>query len=1130
LFLSQITSPNPNATVNITSFSIDGNYPNGTFLRTFIRIAGGTTLNITKGAPENLTGVPIVLHFTDGTEDNFGVITLIIRGPNKAPILSDDYSFSIPENSANEDLVGTIDFTDEIPNSVRFTSSLSSIFGFQPNTNRIVVLNSAALDRETKDTYTFMINATDSEGLQSSANVTVTLTDVNDQIPVINNTQSELYRIIIQSAPNGYSLVNMSASDGDEGANSEYSFSLDDPSLPFSISGSHLYVNGTLEAKTYSVVVIVTDKGMPPLSSNGTVTVQVEPRNDFSPSFVSTPYTFSFLENSNGSVFTFSITDGDTGGVGSPGSANLSLATTTYSSSFSLTASHDTPNATTGYLTVLSQFDRETLPTFNLTIVAFDTGYPEFRKTSETNVIVEVSDANDHPPEFSKSVYYANLAENASTGYQFLRVVASDNDTVVDSSLTYSILNFQSTFSINTTSGWIMVSGTLNRALHPNYTLSLQVNDSSNYTDTAQVIITVIEVNDHIPRFEPPLPLSVNISENQEYSLNVSVIDQDLGPAGTVTISVSNDTYFEIQDNQRLVLKDPFNYESTSVVNVTVLASDDGDPRLSTSATITVNVEDINEFPPQFSSANYTKTTLNVSIDTVLVTVSATDADGRDNSITYSFAPDGDTALFAINEKTGQISLSSSFPALGPTQASLSYTFDVIATDNGQPETMSSNASVTITVITPDNFHDPQLGNTSYTGSLVEKASIGTPILTVTATDADVSVSASSVQFFLTGTNAHLFTIENFDNNTALMKSNFTADYENMKSVGNVAVFARDNGNSPRTSDNAEITVFIVNVNDNEPTFVENVFVFNLNEGTDTPINSTVGNINATDLDGNTLTYSIEQVPGSPVFIPVNGGQQVMFTGPSLLDYDESPDNRSFNYTIDVTDGEFNDTAILTVNVVDINDNDPVFMDTHYMFTIAENLPVNPNMAIGTVTAIDDDSGQNKEISYSLNTTRFIINSTGSIFPNDVFDRELTPSIQLLVTATDNGVPPRHTNEPVTIIIENRNDEAPVFAGTINTNISIKENATRDQYIGDIKFRDLDNSSLIYSIIGGSGRNYFYIENNSSLYVANNNQFDYENVSMRVLTLIVQASDGTFASNVSLTVNIVNVDDSQPMF
>ena len=58
----------------------------------------------------------------------------------------------------------------------------------------------------------------------------------------------------------------------------------------------------------------------------------------------------------------------------------------------------------------------------------------------------------------------------------------------------------------------------------------------------------------------------------------------------------------------------------------------------------------------------------------------------------------------------------------------------------------------------------------------------------------------------------------------------------------------------------------------------------------------------------------------------------------------------------------FNDTAILTVNVVDVNDNAPMFQNTPYSFTLAENLPVDPTMAIGKVTAIDDDSGQNKEV------------------------------------------------------------------------------------------------------------------------------------------------------------------------
>lgn len=62
--------------------------------------------------------------------------------------------------------------------------------------------------------------------------------------------------------------------------------------------------------------------------------------------------------------------------------------------------------------------------------------------------------------------------------------------------------------------------------------------------------------------------------------------------------------------------------------------------------------------------------------------------------------------------------------------------------------------------------------------------------------------------------------------------------------------------------------------------------VFNLPENTSTPINSTVGSINATDLDGDSLTYSIEA--GSPQFVAVNEGEVVRFTGPQLLDYESS--------------------------------------------------------------------------------------------------------------------------------------------------------------------------------------------------------------------------------------------------
>ena len=255
------------------------------------------------------------------------------------------------------------------------------------------------------------------------------------------------------------------------------------------------------------------------------------------------------------------ITDGDAGGVDTPGTANVTLLPSTHSSSFNLEFEHDGSN-TTGHLYVLSSFDRETLSTFNLTVEAFDTGYFDFRKTSQTTITITIEDANDNFPEFTNATYYTKVAENSSSGHSFFQVHANDLDTILDSSLRFYLLNFLTTFSIETTTGWLSVVGDLDRKIFPNYTLEVRVNDSANHSDTAEVIVSVIEVNEHVPQFDPLPPSSITIDENENYFvLNISVVDSDLGPAGDVTISLDNTTYFSIEDNERLVLNQPLDYE-----------------------------------------------------------------------------------------------------------------------------------------------------------------------------------------------------------------------------------------------------------------------------------------------------------------------------------------------------------------------------------------------------------------------------------------------------------------------------------------------------------------------------------------------------------------------------------------
>ena len=367
---------------------------------------------------------------------------------------------------------------------------------------------------------------------------------------------------IIQSTENGTTLVQLEVSDLDEGENANYILSLDDDTLPFKIvDNENLTVSGSLDAKLYMVVVVVTDNGTVPLSSNVTVEVQVEPFNNYPPVFNMDPYMFKFNETAIGigTVFTLIVTDGD---LGEPGSANALLLSSEYSNYFNLSSDIGV-GSTTVKLVVAKEFDRESIQTFNLTVQAFDTGYEEFRRTSEATVVLTIEDVNDNIPQFTEEMFFAVVGENATVGHQFFQLTASDNDTDIDKELKYSLENYQSVFSVEKTSGWLSVIGTLNRKTQDKYTLSVKVTDGAGHEDNATVNVTVTEVNDYAPQFEG-VPRELKIAENSNYtSLNFTVYDEDSELSGEFTVKLEQSPdygYFEL-DGTVLSLKKQLDYE-----------------------------------------------------------------------------------------------------------------------------------------------------------------------------------------------------------------------------------------------------------------------------------------------------------------------------------------------------------------------------------------------------------------------------------------------------------------------------------------------------------------------------------------------------------------------------------------
>jgi hypothetical protein len=131
-----------------------------------------------------------------------------------------------------------------------------------------------------------------------------------------------------------------------------------------------------------------------------------------------------------------------------------------------------------------------------------------------------------------------------------------------------------------------------------------------------------------------------------------------------------------------------------------------------------VNVIDVNDHTPVFTSGNVGSVAENAAISTVIYTASATDADGTDvnRTVVYSLKDGGDKALLNINSSTGVVTLKAS----ADFEAKASYTFTVVATDTGSPA-RSAEKAVTVSVDNSGPIQDINILSDTHL-SLIESA------------------------------------------------------------------------------------------------------------------------------------------------------------------------------------------------------------------------------------------------------------------------------------------------------------------------------------------------------------------------------------------------------------------------
>ncbi|XP_006891251.1 PREDICTED: cadherin-87A-like [Elephantulus edwardii] len=300
-------------------------------------------------------------------------------------------------------------------------------------------------------------------------------------------------------------------------------------------------------------------------------------------------------------------------------------------------------------LVLKKSLDREVASKLSLVLKATDRGKPELTGTTELHITV--LDVNDNAPVFDKTIYHVKLLENARNGTLVIRLNASDLDEGSNSNIIYSFANdispkTKASFCIDSTSGEIKVRGKIDFEEAKLCKIQIEAVDKGNppMFGHCTVLVEVLDVNDNAPEVVVT-SLSLPVREDAPLGTVIALItvsDRDSGVNGQVTCFLTSNTPFKLvstfKNYYSLVLDGALDRESVPAYDLVVTARDGGAPALSASASVSVEVADVNDNAPTFAQPEYTVFVKeNNPPGCHIFTVSAQDADAQENAlVSYS--------------------------------------------------------------------------------------------------------------------------------------------------------------------------------------------------------------------------------------------------------------------------------------------------------------------------------------------------------------------------------------------------------------------------------------------------------------------------------------------------------------
>ncbi|EFN76853.1 Cadherin-related tumor suppressor [Harpegnathos saltator] len=1070
----------------------------------------------------------------DGLQHRDIVLTIQVTDTNdNAPTFqSTAYSFDVPEDVLRGSRVGQIVATDadaEGPNSqlsyVLISDWANDVFSLNPNTG--VFTLTASLDYEQMQHYILVVQATDGGMPPLSSTVTVycNVVDLNDNAPIFE--AGPLAAEIMENATIGTPVLTVTAQDLDSGDNGRVVYAVvggdDDGDFVVASNGTlltHRLLNRERKP-LYNLVLSATDSPLPParpLSSTVQVTVVLLDVNDMSPEFIS-PTKISIIENapSNTVVMSIKAVDRD---EGRNGYVEYSLEND--SLPFTL-------GSVDGLLRVSGPLDREQTSNYTLQVIAKDRGDPP--RSSSIPVTVTVLDENDNSPVFDPKQYSATVAENASIGASVLQVSAMDRDEGANGRVRYSIAKGDDNrdFTISEDGGVIRVAKNLNFERKPRYYLTIHGDDCAaevgekSRSDTAQVTITVLDINDNAPVFLDS-PYIAHVMENMVppggFVIQVKAYDADTPPYNDQVryfLKEGDTDLFRINASTGdIFLLRPLDREVMSEYTLTLVAMDTGSPPLTGSGIVKIIVLDVNDHSPEFARQNYKATMLeNMPAGTWVTKLHATDKDeGLNAKIRYSLFGDK-VERFYVDPDTGDVS---TMMPLDREQTAV-YHLTLLAQDSSPTERATA---VKLTIYVQDvNDNAPHFSSPRYTAYLPTGTHLGSFVFGAKAVDDDDGEN-SRIVYRLLGQDAKRFTID-FDNGVIRAAEEMIDE----QITYHLQIQASDCGDKPQHV-TADLVIHLWQRH-LFPNFHTNFTTkFTLSE--DVPEGTLITKLSASTPKSGSVSNLVYGIAGGNIGdalrIDSHSGEVVVASG---FDYEIAS---FYEIWIEVRDSDLpalRSVLELQVNVTDANDNAPVMEAAIYNATVLEN--EYPPLPVVKISAKDRDSGDNGQVTYYLVNNfheTFVIDiSTGQIDTNARLDREEIASYELIVEARDHGHPHLTGTTTVLVTVLDKNDNPPHFTRLFSVNVT--ENSEIGTFVIRITSSDLDigqNANVSYSFTYNPGRKFSIDALSGNVTVAGH--LDREEQDEYLLKIV--AVDGAWRAETALTITIQDQNDNFPEF